>query len=174
MTLARCKAFAVACTILCATSTNIASADLPAGFDERILAAQNRERLGLGLHALRWNDALAQSAKDWANYLASSGRFEHSPENTKKPEGENLWAGTKGYYSPEAMVDGWVREKRYFQPGLFPNNSTTGRVEDVGHYTQLVWRATSEVGCAKATSAQEDILVCHYSEAGNYVGERPF
>ena len=81
--------------------------------------------------------------------------------------------GTRGYYAPEAMVDAWVREKRYFKPGVFPYNSTTGRVEDVGHYTQLVWRATSQVGCAEAASAAEDILVCRYAEAGNYIGERP-
>ncbi len=54
------------------------------------------------------------------------------------------------------------------------SNSTTGRVEDVGHYTQLVWRATSQVGCAEATGTREDILVCRYAEAGNWRGERPF
>ena len=89
------------------------------------------------------------------------------------PAGENLWAGTKGHYAPEAMVDAWIREKRYFRGGTFPNNSTTGDVEDVGHYTQLVWRATGEVGCARAASAREDILVCRYAEAGNYIGENP-
>ena len=72
------------------------------------------------------------------------------------------------------MVGAWVREKQFFRPGVFPNNSTTGRVEDVGHYTQLVWRATTEVGCAQASSEREDILVCRYAEAGNYRGERPF
>mgnify|MGYP002133458850 CR=1 FL=1 len=98
----------------------------------------------------------------------------HAPENPVAPEGENLWAGTRGYYSPEAMTAAWVREKRYFKAGVFPDNSTTGRVEDVGHYTQLAWRDTGEVGCAMATSPREDILVCRYSDAGNYRGERPF
>lgn len=144
-----------------------------ATFDQRVLAAQNRERLKLGLRPLNWNDALAQSAQQWADHLAATGRFEHAPENRSSPEGENIWAGTRGYYAPEAMVDAWVREKRYFKPGVFPYNSTTGRVEDVGHYTQLVWRATSQVGCAEAASAAEDILVCRYAEAGNYIGERP-
>lgn len=143
-------------------------------FDQRILSAHNRERLKLGLQPLQWNSALAQSAQRWADYLAATGRFEHAPENRAAPEGENIWAGTKGYYSPDAMVDAWVREKRYFKYGVFPNNSTTGNVEDVGHYTQMVWRATSEVGCAEAASAGEDILVCRYAEAGNYIGERPF
>lgn len=171
MSLTSWKSLFVACAVVLASP---AAANLPASFDQRVLAAQNHERLELGLGALTWNDALAQSAQHWADHLASTGRFEHAPENKNAPEGENLWAGTKGYYSPEAMVDAWLREKRYFRPGVFPNNSTTGRVEDVGHYTQLVWRATTEVGCAKASSTQEDILVCRYAEAGNYIGEHPF
>lgn len=143
-------------------------------FDQQILAAHNRERQGLGLVPLRWNPALAQSAQRWADYLATTGRFEHSPENRATPEGENLWAGSKGYFTPQAMVDAWIREKRYFRPGTFPDNSVTGRVEDVGHYTQVVWRATTQLGCAEARSRNEDILVCHYAEAGNYRGEVPF
>jgi hypothetical protein len=149
------------------------AADQP-GFDQRILVAHNRERSGLGLTPLSWNPALARSARRWADHLAMTGRFEHAPENYAAPEGENLWAGTKGYFTPEAMVNAWIREKRFFRPGSFPDNSTTGRVEDVGHYTQLVWRATTEVGCAEAASAGEDILVCRYAEAGNYRGEQPF
>ena len=143
-------------------------------FDGRILAAHNRERQTLGLDPLNWNPALAQSAQRWADHLAQTGRFEHAPENHSAPEGENLWAGTKGYYTPEAMVNAWIREKRFFRPGTFPDNSTTGKVEDIGHYTQVVWRATREVGCAEAASANEDILVCRYAEAGNYRGEQPF
>jgi uncharacterized protein YkwD len=146
----------------------------PPAFDRRILAVHNRERQNLGLEPLNWNPGLAESARRWADHLAQTGRFEHAPENHSSPEGENLWAGTKGYYTPEAMVGAWIREKRFFRPGVFPDNSTTGRVEDIGHYTQVIWRATREVGCAEATSAAEDILVCRYAEAGNYRGEQPF
>jgi len=143
-------------------------------FDRRILAVHNRERQGLGLEPLNWNPALAQSAQRWAEHLAQTGRFEHAPENRSAPEGENLWAGTRGYYTPEAMVGAWIREKRFFRPGVFPDNSVTGKVEDIGHYTQVIWRATREVGCAEAASASEDILVCRYAEAGNYRGEQPY
>ena len=123
---------------------------------------------------MRWNASLAADAQQWADHLAQTGRFEHAAENHRAPEGENLWAGTKGYFSPEAMVSAWVREKRYFKPGTFPDNSTTGRVEDVGHFTQLAWRDSRQVGCAVAASGREDILVCRYSQAGNYIGEQPF
>ena len=174
MSLDRWKSRAIAGAVLLATPLFMGAIDMRVSFDERILVAHNRERETLGLEPLSWNPELVASAQRWADYLASTGQFAHAPENRQAPEGENLWAGTKGYFQPEAMVGAWVREKQFFRPGVFPNNSTTGRVEDVGHYTQLVWRATKEVGCAEATSTREDILVCRYAEAGNYRGERPF
>jgi len=174
MTPIRCKPLIVAGAVLLATTMVMGSAIPPPSFDQRILAAHNEERLELGLRPLTWNSTLAESAQRWADYLASSGRFQHAPENAGNPEGENLWAGTKGYYAPEDMVEAWAREKQFYRPGLFPNNSSTGDVEDVGHYTQMVWRATTQVGCAHATSKAEDILVCRYAEAGNYIGETPF
>ena len=174
MALARSTSQILACAVIVLAPLMMGAADPQIAFDQRLLIAHNRERLDLGLEPVRWDPTLAQSAQRWADYLASTGRFEHAPENHRAPEGENLWAGTRGYFQPEAMVGAWIREKRFFRPGVFPDNSTTGRWEDVGHYTQLVWRATSQVGCAEAASEREDILVCRYSEAGNYRGERPF
>jgi len=143
-------------------------------FDGRVLAAHNFEREDVGVMPMNWNPALAADAQQWADYLARTGRFEHAPERANNPEGENIWAGTKGYFAPEAMVAAWIREKRYFKPGTFPNNSTTGNVEDVGHFTQVAWRDTRQVGCGVATSHREDILVCRYAQAGNWIGEQPF
>jgi hypothetical protein len=163
-----------ACLVLFAGAPAlIGTNDMHGQFDDRVLAAHNRERDALGIAPLRWNAELAVAARGWADHLARTGAFEHAPEQ-EEPQGENLWAGTRGRYALEAMVDGWVREKRHFRHGLFPNNSTTGRVEDVGHYTQLVWRDTREVGCAMARGGREDVLVCRYAEAGNYEGELPF
>jgi hypothetical protein len=148
--------------------------DLGSNFEARVLAAHNRERAALGLEKLQWNSGLQQSAQLWADYLARSGRFEHAPERGDNPQGENLWAGTAGYFSVDQMVDAWVREKRYFRETVFPNNSTTGDIRDVGHYTQLVWRKTRKVGCAIARGKEDEILVCRYSQAGNYIGELPY
>ena len=72
------------------------------------------------------------------------------------------------------MVGLWVAEKRNFKLGLFPANSRTGDVEVVGHYTQLIWRQTTAVGCAIAQSRSEDVLVCRYSSGGNVTGESPY
>lgn len=143
-------------------------------FQQRLLSAHNIERAAVGVGPLTWNTRLAASAQAWADHLAATGRFQHAPDSTADPQGENLWEGTRGYYSIEDKVGAWSREKRYFRTGTFPANSTTGRVEDVGHYTQLVWRDTREVGCAEARGGGEEVLVCRYASPGNWIGERPF
>ena len=145
-----------------------------ADFNARLLAAHNAERAAMGVAPLAWNDQLAADARDWAKTLAATGRFEHSPDAPdNEPEGENLWAGTPRAFSPEAMVHLWAAEKRDYRPGVFPNNSRSGDVENVGHYTQLIWRSTQQVGCATAVGEHEEVLVCRYSQAGNVYGERP-
>ena len=143
-------------------------------FNQRLLATHNAERAAIGVPPLAWNAALAADARVWANQLATTGRFEHSPDEAgKDPQGENLWAGTPRAYSPEAMVKLWLAEKRDYRPGVFPSNSRSGDVESVGHYTQVIWRNSREVGCATAVGKDEEFLVCRYSEAGNVIGQRP-
>ena len=54
-------------------------------FESRILASHNRERVALGLPQLQWDAALAERAQGWADYLATSGKFEHSPNVPGQP-----------------------------------------------------------------------------------------
>ena len=147
--------------------------DYRSNFEPRLLAAQNRERASLGLPPLRWASDLVPGARQWSDHLARTARFEHSP-NMPGEEllGENIWGGDPGAFTPEAMIDLWIGEKRNFQLGTFPRNSRTGRVSDVSHYTQLIWRSTSEVGCALSRGAAEEILVCRYRHPGNVVGQQ--
>lgn len=145
-----------------------------ADFNQRVLAAQNAERAAVGVPMLAWDAKLAADARVWADELAKTGRFEHSPDQPgQEPQGENLWAGTPRAFAPEAMVKLWLAEKSDYRPGVFPNNSRSGDVENVGHYTQVIWRASHQVGCATAVGRDEEFLVCRYSEAGNVIGQRP-
>ncbi|HWH17287.1 MAG TPA: CAP domain-containing protein, partial [Allosphingosinicella sp.] len=63
-------------------------------------------------------------------------------------------------------------ERRYFRAGVFPNVSSSGNWSDVGHYTQMVWRGTTSVGCALHQSPRWDFLICRYAPSGNVVGQR--
>ena len=154
----------------------VGSAGMQSNLDARLLAAHNRERSAAGLSPLAWDDQLAGEATDWGRHLARIGTLEHSPdeEDDADAEGENLWLGSSGDFSAEAMVGDWISEKKDYRPGIFPDNSRTGDFEDVGHYTQLMWRTTGRVGCGVVNNGRHDILVCRYKQAGNVVGERPF
>ncbi|TAE52566.1 MAG: serine protease [Nostocales cyanobacterium] len=137
-----------------------------------ILNAHNKYRKEVGVPPLTWSNTLANNAQQWANYLASQGgNLQHS-QNTG--QGENLWAGTAGYFSYTQMVDSWGSEKQYFVNGTFPNVSSTGNWYDVGHYTQIIWRKTTQVGCGIARGGGNDILVCRYSPPGNYMGQKVY
>lgn len=153
-----------------------AAADGSVSSTTRLLEAHNRERALAGVPPLRWDERLSAEARRWSEELSRTGRFAHSPEIIAADSvvGENIWTGTAGRFSPEQMVDAWIREKKYFRPGVFPDISRTGRVADVGHYTQVVWRGSKAVGCAISPGVDGEVLVCRYAEGGNIVGEPVF
>jgi hypothetical protein len=168
------SSFALPFALLLVSPLLIGAIGFRTNFDARLLAAQNRARGEVGVSPMTWNDRLAMDARAWADQLAASGRFEHSPDEPNlEPQGENLWAGTPGAYQPESMVELWTDEKQDYRPGVFPNNSRSGDVAKVSHYTQLIWRETTQVGCSMARGQREEILVCRYSAPGNVIGQRP-
>ncbi len=150
-----------------------ASADaqsFAAQFPARILAAHNAVRAQAGMPPLTWDNALGSAAAAYARQMAFTGRFEHSDRRARPGTGENLWMGSRGAFTVEAMVGGWASERRLFRAGLFPSVSRTGDWEDVGHYTQMIWPSTQRVGCALASTPPVDYLVCRYATAGNVDG----
>lgn len=142
-------------------------------FKDSILKAHNKYRTDLNITPLMWSDELANHAQLWANHLASvdGTTLEHSSQDA---EGENLWLGTSSKFNYTAMVDLWGNEKRFFIRGIFPNVSSTNSWKDVGHYTQIIWKNSSHVGCAIASSRGNDILVCRYYPPGNWHNESVF
>ncbi|MEO8618528.1 MAG: CAP family protein [Sphingomicrobium sp.] len=136
------------------------------------LAAHNRERASFGVPPLTWDPQLAAQAIVYAGELARIGRLQHSPKARRPGQGENLWIGSRGAYSPAAKTESWSNERRLFRHGVFPANSRTGNWAAVGHLTQMVWPTTTRLGCGLASSPRWDVLVCRYSPPGNRDGVR--
>lgn len=134
-----------------------------------LLAAQNTYRQAAGVDPLKWSESLAAGAAEWARHLAETHQLQHS----KDPDfGENLWMGSAGRYTLAQMVKSWGDEKRYFVAGKpFPDVSSSGNWRDVGHYTQMIWRNTTAVGCGVGRDSKYDYLVCRYSPPGNIISE---
>jgi len=167
---------ALATPLLVLSAASAVSADVPSNspFAQSLLTEHNRARDEAGVPRLKWSVKLAAEAKGWADQLAREGWMRHASQAEARGAGENLWMGSAGFYRPEAMVGSFVEERQHYQHGAFPRVSRTGRWEDVGHYTQVVWRDTREVGCAIARNGRDEFLVCRYWPAGNWMGEVPF
>ena len=140
-----------------------------------VLGMHNEERQSLGLAPLAWDSALAQDAARYARQMATTNRFQHSARASRTvPSGENLWMGPRRLYAYDTMIGAFLDEKRLFRRvGKLPDISSSGRWEDVGHYTQMIWRGTRKVGCAVAEGQNDDYLVCRYFPAGNSFGKGP-
>ncbi|MDF5731971.1 MAG: CAP domain-containing protein [Rhizonema sp. PD38] len=153
---------------LWASGSNNRPSGGPSNQIQAILADHNKYRAEVGVSPLRWSENLAVSAQQWADHLAQTGTFEHNRA------GQNLAQGSAGAFSVTQLVDLWGDEKKYFRNGIFPNVSSTGDWEKVGHYTQVVWRNTTEVGCGLSRGNGNDVLVCNYNPVGNVTGQSVF
>jgi uncharacterized protein YkwD len=154
-------------------NTGNASAD----FVNSILAVHNRERAAVGVQPLVWNNTLAAGAKAWAENLAATGKFEHSTCcGAFRDYGENL-AGfdpSQGVSAPGGGLMLWVAEKNNYHGG--PITPDIPANQTIGHYTQMVWRNTTSVGCGIGSGSGHpfSILVCRYYPPGNIFGQKPY
>lgn len=149
---------------------------------EAMLAAHNQWRAEVGVPALRYSAVLEASAQAWADQLKQTNQCRMRHSQTEGRYGENLyWSSALRWsdgrretaqVSPAQVVGGWGSEKRDYS--YDSNSCRPGKV--CGHYTQLVWRSSTEVGCARAVCAdsQDQVWVCQYQPAGNWVGRKPY
>jgi uncharacterized protein YkwD len=134
------------------------SSNIPTAM-QTLVDAHNAHRARHCAGPLAWSPKLAQAAQSWADALKAQGcKFGHKPRN---PYGENLAAGTSGTLDGQAVADMWYDEVKLYK---FPNG---GFSMQTGHFTQVVWRQTTQIGCGVATCNGMDIYVCEYDPAGN-------
>ena len=140
---------------------------------QQLLRLHNKVRGDVGVGPVTWSKKLAIYAQEWANQLASTNcKLKHRPNSGKwKQEyGENLFMGTAGYYGVADAVKAWESEKQYYRgQTLNPSNWY-----DSGHYTQMVWKNSKEIGCAKVECNGNIIVVCNYDPPGNILGQKPY
>ncbi|XP_074847497.1 cysteine-rich venom protein-like [Carettochelys insculpta] len=114
---------------------------------------------------MEWSPEAAENARSWANEC----KFEHSPTDRRKTTvecGENLYMSTTPDSWSDAIQD-WYNEEKDFIYGKGP---TTPEAV-VGHYTQVVWYSSYQLGCAVAFcpgSEYSYYFVCQYCPSGNY------
>ncbi|CAA7393762.1 unnamed protein product [Spirodela intermedia] len=81
-----------------------------------------------------------------------------------------FWESGKEWTAREA-VQLWVDEKQFYNNTT--NTCATGKV--CGHYTQVVWRNSVNLGCARVKCNSGAIFITsNYSPRGNIFGQRPY
>ncbi|KAE8008207.1 hypothetical protein FH972_004744 [Carpinus fangiana] len=127
-----------------------------------------RAEVGHGVGPLKWNYTLAAYAQAYANKRIPDCNLEHS-NYMDTGYGECI---AEGYDQLSALdaVKAWVSEKPYYN---YKYNKCVGG--ECGHYTQVIWRDTKYLGCARAKCHNGWMFVtCNYYPSGNYYGERPY
>jgi hypothetical protein len=130
--------------------------------DKALVEAHNRARAKHCAPPLAWSKEVAASAQRWADTLRARGcGLGHSGGRY----GENLAAGTAGTIDEGAAVALWYAEGQRYP---FPRGGFSMKT---GHFSQLVWRATTRLGCGRTECNGLEIWVCQYDPPGNVEGE---
>lgn len=125
--------------------------------------------------ALKWNDELAEIAQRWANQCIDD--HDENRSVAKYPRvGQNLfsswkWPSDGSVVVPiQQSIQGWLDELRLFKD-LGYNISRVANFGAIGHFTQMIWAETTDVGCGfsgfESDGGWTRLLVCNYGPGGN-------
>lgn len=169
----------------------------PPGFGADMLTAHNAVRAdpssvggtpapSPALAPLSWSDTVTTTAQAWADHCA----YQHnSTELQRLSYGENIAATAPAGARDAAYIVGlWASEAPFYRwdTNSCDAGNAANEAHTCGHYTQLVWRTTTVVGCGKQTCTAAtwpfpggtpgpwDFWVCDYAPPGNWVGEKPY
>lgn len=153
---------------------------------DEILRIHTAARAEVNLSPLIWNCKMADFSQKWVDQGKSAKALKHSSTKERRKVilgsdlGENL-ASAAPKTSPIATsgTTGWRDEKKHWDNAK--KICKAGKV--CGHYTQMVWRNTTEIGCGVNREASvlgakwqgnSAYLACTYNPGGNYPGEAPY
>jgi uncharacterized protein YkwD len=136
---------------------------------QQALDFHNVKRREVGAQPLLWSPQLAGVAQDWANHLASEGcQLQHKQHSQY---GENLFGGKGMPFNALDAARNWYGEAAQFKYAVL----TTANWAPTGHYTQMVWSRTTQMGMGQASCKDGSIvIVAEYDPPGNYMGQAPY
>lgn len=135
-------------------------------FENEALEVHNEYRREHGVPPLVLNKDICKISQKWAEQLAKNDSMSYSLNQTY---GESVYCG----WSPDPntkikakdCVDRWYSEINDYSFGKEPEVLTCG------HFTQIVWKDTKELGIGHAKSKSGKLyVVANYYPPGNYSG----
>ena len=140
-------------------------AEATSAFQNDILERHNTLRAKHGSAALTWSTEVAKVAQEWAEKIAREDTMRHRQPNKY---GENIFWISGAEATGSMVADSWyseIKDYNYARPGFGMKT---------GHFTQVVWKDSKELGCGVAKSRSDGTyVVCNYNPPGNYAGRFP-
>ncbi|XP_071759653.1 Golgi-associated plant pathogenesis-related protein 1-like isoform X1 [Centroberyx gerrardi] len=131
-----------------------------ASFQKEFLDTHNAYRKQHSAPPMTLSSDLSTSAQKWANHLLSINSLAHS--ETK--DGENIYFASSSApmtLTGKEAVENWYSEIKDY------SWSSPGFGQKTGHFTQVVWKDSTEVGVGLATDGRSVFVVGQYRPAGN-------
>ncbi|XP_021201562.3 uncharacterized protein LOC110384560 isoform X2 [Helicoverpa armigera] len=135
-------------------------------FEDEFLRAHNEYRRNHGVPPLELSKKLCKYAEEWAKTIAKKGNTEHRDQNEY---GENIfsaWSSEPNFtVTGRDPVEKWYSEVNNHRFGKEPADLNSG------HFSQVVWEDTKELGVGVAKSKEGHIyVVAYYHPPGNVIG----
>ncbi|XP_048578944.1 probable pathogenesis-related protein CaO19.6200 isoform X2 [Nematostella vectensis] len=138
------------------------------------LAVHNAKRQIHNAPAMKLNDQLNKDAQAYADKLASGKpKFPAGLVHSGTSDGENL-----GYscVKPDSGHDCSVTVEAWYNEVKKYDFNSPGFSDPTGHFTQVVWKASTELGMGKSKFTRDDgytcyIVVGHYKAKGNMANQ---
>ncbi|XP_032595508.1 Golgi-associated plant pathogenesis-related protein 1 [Drosophila grimshawi] len=133
-------------------------------FEQEVLKAHNSYRTRHNAPPLQLNEQLSKLSTDWAKYLLAKNRMEHRQNSGY---GENIYMASGGNLTGTDAVTSWYNEIHQYnwQRPSFQSNT--------GHFTQVVWRSSTQLGVGFARRGNTIYVVCNYDPPGNFMNQFP-
>lgn len=168
-------------TIATSTSAVASSSSFsaPAAYTSAVLVAHNVHRTNHSAPAISWSPSLAQIAADEAAVCY----FAHNVTGGGGGYGQNIAAGVAPNGVAVIISDLFYNgEVNYFAGNYGLANPNFTNFEHWGHFSQVVWKASTSVGCATVDCSASGLggigsgvapwfTVCNYESPGNFGGE---
>lgn len=155
-------------TVPLTTGSKVSQEDAQAALD-----FHNKVRRDVGVSPLKWDSDLANYAQEWAEYLAVNNNCQlmHREYDRTKDLGENIFGGGGEEYNALDASQSWYSEINEYTFRVVTHQN----YYNTGHYTQMIWKNTKNVGIGIAKCRDGSIIiVANYFPCGNVIGQKPY
>ncbi|KAM0713984.1 hypothetical protein Q7P37_010948 [Cladosporium fusiforme] len=135
-------------------STGSSSGAKPSGYQGHVVHHHNIHRANHSAPDLKWSDSLAATAQK----IGESCNYAHDTEMDGGGYGQNIAAGVKADNVSAVITELFYNgEVGLFEGQYGKDSPDMSNFHEWGHFSQIVWVGTTEVGCATVDCSSQGL-----------------